>query len=147
MTSYTYKPGIGVSTISDANNQITYYEYDSTGKALPGERPIAQRGEAYELSLQTRQLMMAMKQLIVIFLFSLVCLIEVHGQGISGATNVCPSTDYAYSVTISGGGGIGSGLYAWFINGVRQRFVAGPSVTLNDAFHGKLLCYLRGVHS
>lgn len=32
MTTYTYKSGIGVSTISDANGVTTYYEYDSTGR-------------------------------------------------------------------------------------------------------------------
>lgn len=32
MTSYTYIPLVGVSSISDANGMITYYEYDSFGR-------------------------------------------------------------------------------------------------------------------
>ncbi len=28
MTTYTYKQGVGVSTVNDPNNKVTYYEYD-----------------------------------------------------------------------------------------------------------------------
>jgi hypothetical protein len=29
MTSYTYEPGVGISTATNVNNRITYYEYDT----------------------------------------------------------------------------------------------------------------------
>jgi hypothetical protein len=29
MTTYTYKPGVGISSINDVNNNISYYEYDA----------------------------------------------------------------------------------------------------------------------
>lgn len=32
VTTYTYSPGFGISSISDANNVSTYYEYDSFGR-------------------------------------------------------------------------------------------------------------------
>lgn len=32
MITYTMKPGIGISSITDANNVITYYEYDTVGR-------------------------------------------------------------------------------------------------------------------
>ncbi len=32
MTSYTFKPGIGVTTTSDLNSVVAYYEYDSQGR-------------------------------------------------------------------------------------------------------------------
>jgi hypothetical protein len=34
VTTYTYKPLIGVSTITDANNRPNYYEYDAFGRLL-----------------------------------------------------------------------------------------------------------------
>lgn len=32
MTTYTYEPLIGITSQCDANNKITYYEYDSFGR-------------------------------------------------------------------------------------------------------------------
>jgi YD repeat-containing protein len=32
MTSYTFNPSIGVTTATDANGVIVYYEYDSFGR-------------------------------------------------------------------------------------------------------------------
>jgi YD repeat-containing protein len=34
ISGYAYLPGIGISTISDANNQISTYEYDNLGRLL-----------------------------------------------------------------------------------------------------------------
>ncbi|WON93777.1 RHS repeat domain-containing protein [Sphingobacterium sp. UGAL515B_05] len=34
ISGYTYLPGIGVSSISDANNQVSTYEYDNLGRLL-----------------------------------------------------------------------------------------------------------------
>jgi hypothetical protein len=32
MTTYTYRPGISITSLTDANNQTTYYEYDNMGR-------------------------------------------------------------------------------------------------------------------
>ena len=34
MSTYTYKPGVGVSSITDPNGQTIYYEYDDFGRLL-----------------------------------------------------------------------------------------------------------------
>jgi YD repeat-containing protein len=34
MTTYTYKPGIGISSMTDTNNVTSYYEYDSFGRLM-----------------------------------------------------------------------------------------------------------------
>jgi len=34
ISGYTYLPGIGISSISDANNQVSTYEYDNLGRLL-----------------------------------------------------------------------------------------------------------------
>lgn len=32
MTTYTYTPGLGITSVTDPNNQTTYYEYDAMGR-------------------------------------------------------------------------------------------------------------------
>lgn len=32
MTTYTYAPGLGITSVTDENNQTTYYEYDAMGR-------------------------------------------------------------------------------------------------------------------
>ena len=32
MTTYTYLPGIGITTQTDVNDNTTYYEYDALGR-------------------------------------------------------------------------------------------------------------------
>jgi YD repeat-containing protein len=32
MTTYTYNPGIGITSVTDPNNQTIYYEYDNMGR-------------------------------------------------------------------------------------------------------------------
>ncbi len=32
MTTYTYTPGLGITSVTDQNNQTTYYEYDAMGR-------------------------------------------------------------------------------------------------------------------
>lgn len=34
MTTYTYLPGIGITSQTDVNGNTTYYEYDSLGRLV-----------------------------------------------------------------------------------------------------------------
>lgn len=49
MTTYTYKPGIGISSITDTNNVISYYEYDSFGRLnlIKDEKGNVQKNYSY----------------------------------------------------------------------------------------------------
>ncbi|MCH7400745.1 hypothetical protein ACFOUP_12300 [Belliella kenyensis] len=48
MTTYTYKPLVGVSSVSDPRNNITYYEYDNANRLLNVRNDSKEIIETYE---------------------------------------------------------------------------------------------------
>ncbi|MCH7411865.1 hypothetical protein MM213_00080 [Belliella sp. R4-6] len=48
MTTYTYKPMVGITTVNDQRNKITYYEYDNTNRLLNIKNENKEVIETYE---------------------------------------------------------------------------------------------------
>ena len=55
MTTYTYEPGVGITSVTDPNNQTLYYEYDNFGRLINNKDQDGQVMQTYQYHYKTQE--------------------------------------------------------------------------------------------